>query len=70
MLIPSFRQRRRIAITLTLFAFVVMFGIVWIQTGRLADVACIDGWNTSLLHTSAGVVRHAPSHTDPAIGQC
>ena len=41
--LPSFRQRRRIAITLTLIALVVMFGIVWIQTGRLADVAILTG---------------------------
>ncbi|HBV62193.1 MAG TPA: hypothetical protein DEF45_04145 [Rhodopirellula sp.] len=41
--LPSFRHRRRIAIALTLFALVVMLGIVWIQTGRLANVAVLTG---------------------------
>ena len=39
----SFRQRRRIAITLTVFALLAMLGIVWIQTGRLADVSLLTG---------------------------
>ena len=41
--LPSFRHRRRIASALTLFALVVMLGIVWIQTGRLANVAVLTG---------------------------
>lgn len=39
----SFRQRRRIAITLTVFALLAMLGMVWIQTGRLADVSLLTG---------------------------
>lgn len=39
----SFRQRRCIAITLTLIAIFAMFVIARIQTGRLADVAVLTG---------------------------
>lgn len=41
--VSSFRHRRRIAITTTLLALLVMLGIVWVQTGRLADVSLLTG---------------------------
>ncbi len=43
MSIPSFRQRRRISTTLTLFAVLVMLGIVWIKKGQLADISLLTG---------------------------
>jgi len=39
----SFRNRRRIALVATFMALLVMFAIVWIQEGRLADVSLLTG---------------------------
>ena len=60
---PTFRQRRRIAVTVTSAALVVMFGIVWIQTGRLADVAMLTGGTLLccvLLLAAFGMRRRIP----------
>jgi hypothetical protein len=43
MALHSFRQRRRIAITLTILALLAMLGTVWIQTGQLVGASLLTG---------------------------
>lgn len=60
---PSFRNRRRISLSLTLIALLVVALIAWIQTGRLADASFFTGstlLGAVLLLVLLGVRRRLP----------